>query len=507
MRARLHSSLRTPRKGARRGASTAFGGSDPRGCIGLDHVAGDAAFLSGRTVGHAAHRIVPPMRVLYVVHQFFPKYISGTEQYVLALARAGRAAGDDVRVYTVDPDWREPQRPASVDRYEFAGVPVVSHAFAKATVQNHVLADWWNPRNETSFAALLDEFRPDAIHFFHLRFVGIDRLAQAQARAIPCVVHLMDFWWVCPSFLLLRSDPIRDAAGARIGARDVQCDGPPDGGYGCFDCVHRAMEPWAREPWARGRHVERRAAGEFPADEASGEQAGFAMVERPRRLAAALAGATRVLSPSRTVQAALQRAGVAPPQLEVVPYAIDWALLEGVAAPPTRGIHVGFMGTFAPHKGLAVLLEALRGLDEPELCVHCFGRFGDFPDYDARLRELAAGEARLQFHGPFVREQLAATLSQLHVLVVPSLWRENTPFVVLEGRAAGLELVTSDLEGMTECVPAGRGRAFAAGDGAALRRALQEAVAAVRARGGARLPLDRSIPDVHAQYADFCRRY
>src|SRR5258708_4484560 len=112
-----------------------------------------------------------PLRVLHVVHQFFPKYISGTEQYVLALAKAGRAAGDDVRVYTVDPDWRQPERPAEVRRYDVDGVPVVCNEFAKTTVANHVLADWWNPRNSASFQALLDEFRPDVVHFFHFRFV------------------------------------------------------------------------------------------------------------------------------------------------------------------------------------------------------------------------------------------------------------------------------------------------------------------------------------------------
>ena len=101
----------------------------------------------------------------------------------------------------------------------------------------------------------------------------------------------------------------------------------------------------------------------------------------------------------------------------------------------------------------------------------------------------------------------AAVLGRLHVLVVPSLWRENTPFVVLEARAAGLEVVTSDLSGMTEAVPPGRGRAFAAGDPSALRGALAAAVADVRARGGRRLPLDRSIEDIQAQYAGFRRRY
>ena len=78
------------------------------------------------------------MRILYVVHQFFPAHISGTEQYVLALARSGRAAGDDVRVYTVDPDGEEPSRPANVRRYEHRGVPVVASDYRKDLPKNNV---------------------------------------------------------------------------------------------------------------------------------------------------------------------------------------------------------------------------------------------------------------------------------------------------------------------------------------------------------------------------------
>jgi glycosyltransferase involved in cell wall biosynthesis len=93
------------------------------------------------------------------------------------------------------------------------------------------------------------------------------------------------------------------------------------------------------------------------------------------------------------------------------------------------------------------------------------------------------------------------------VLVVPSLWRENTPFVCLEARAAGVELVTSALDGMTECVPAGRGGAFAVGDARALRAELEAAIGRVRRRGSDRLQRDRSIPDLGGQYAAFRRSY
>jgi len=438
------------------------------------------------------------MRILYVVHQFFPKHISGTEQYVLALARAGRSAGHDVRVYTVDPDGHHPDRPAEVRRYEVHGVPVVCHDYHKRSVQNLVLADWWNPQNGPGFTRLLDEFRPEVVHFFHFRFVGIDRLDELEQRGIPSVVHLMDFWFVCPNFLLLRTQP---------GGDPVQCDGPPDQGYGCFDCVHPNVAPWAREPWARGRHVERRAAHEFPGNDDSGEQAGFAMIERPRAVASALRRATRVLSPSRTVQVALAQAGIVRPDLEIVPYAIDRAALARLAPAPTDAVHVGYMGTFAPHKGLALLLEAMRGLDDHDVRLHVHGRFGHFEEYDERLRLLAGGDPRIDFQGAFDHDDLASVLSGLHLLVVPSLWRENTPFVCLEARVAGVELLVSDLPGMTECVPAGRGRAFAAGDPVALRARLAESIASVRARGRRRLAPDPDVADLPAQFAELRARY
>ena len=219
--------------------------------LGSDDL-GSAAVSSGATSGPAGRDDATPMRILYVVHQFFPEHISGTEQYVLALARAGRAAGDDVRVYTVDPDGSRPDAPAQVRRFEHLGVPVVCNDYHKRSVANLVLSDWWNPANAASFAQLLDEFRPEVVHVFHFRFVGIDRIAQLEQRRIPWLVHLMDFWFVCPNFLLLR-----DLPGGGPGESSVQCDGPPEGGYGCFDCVHVGVAKWAREPWASPHAIHR----------------------------------------------------------------------------------------------------------------------------------------------------------------------------------------------------------------------------------------------------------
>ena len=42
------------------------------------------------------------MRLLYVIHQFFPDCHSGTEQYCLATAREARRRGDEVTVLSLN---------------------------------------------------------------------------------------------------------------------------------------------------------------------------------------------------------------------------------------------------------------------------------------------------------------------------------------------------------------------------------------------------------------------
>lgn len=434
------------------------------------------------------------MRILYVVHQFYPQYISGTEQYVLALAQHGRQAGDDVRVFTLDPDFAGLEPPTETRSFEFEGVPVVRYRFDKRRIRNHALQDFDSPEVGPPFRRVLDEFTPDVVHFFHLRWHGLDRIDDVAARGVPFVVHLMDFWYLCPNFLLLRP-----------GA--VNCDGPPDGGLGCFDCVHGAHAEAGRSDAARARYASKVAGRLPPEHAASPEATGYALMQRPAAMRIALERADLVISPSRTVRDVFAAAAVTPPRLEVVPYAVDRARLERLADPAIAPIAIGFLGTIAPHKGVDVLVRALRAIDDPGVVLRVHGRTGDYPQFDRELHDLAAGDERIRFEGPFRREDLPAVLSALHVAVVPSRWRENTPFVCLEARAAGVDLVASDLPGMSEALPDGRGCMFRVGDAAHLAEVLTARIAAARQRGGRRLPPDTTIPTLAEQWRDFRSRY
>ncbi|MEL6906692.1 MAG: glycosyltransferase, partial [Planctomycetota bacterium] len=209
--------------------------------------------------------------------------------------------------------------------------------------------------------------------------------------------------------------------------------------------------------------------------------AGFesAVMERNRALLEAVsAHVDLVLLPSRFQAPWFEAHGLDAERLRVVPTGLDWDALgagvERVRDPDGRTRFL-FLGTLVPHKGAHVLLDAFATLDaaaraRSSLTLH--GPADTDPAYVEGLREQAAAVGATL--GPRLdRAGVARALGAADVLVVPSLWLEVRPLVIVEAYAAGLRVVASDLGGMAELLGEGiGGRTFAAGDAAALADAL-----------------------------------
>ncbi len=156
-----------------------------------------------------------------------------------------------------------------------------------------------------------------------------------------------------------------------------------------------------------------------------------------------------------------------------------------------------FAGQILEHKGLVVLLRALR---------HCRARHrlvvigDDATDYAANSKKLAAKLGVLeqtQFLGRKKNEEMLALLaSSGHVLVVPSMWDEPFSIVVLEGMGVGLPVIASDTGGTAEAITDGEtGFLFPRGDAKALAAIIN------------RLEADRSLcRRVGARARDMVRR-
>ncbi len=62
------------------------------------------------------------------------------------------------------------------------------------------------------------------------------------------------------------------------------------------------------------------------------------------------------------------------------------------------------------------------------------------------------------------------------MLVLPSLWWENSPLAVLEALSAGIPVVASRTGGVPEILPSGAGILVPPGDVAGLRAVLEEVI-------------------------------
>lgn len=168
-----------------------------------------------------------------------------------------------------------------------------------------------------------------------------------------------------------------------------------------------------------------------------------------------------VIVPSRFLGAAIQSHGIdAAVHLVRNPLDLDLGAGGKDAADTAVGdqdpeatadvIRLAFVGRLVPEKGIAELITALGksgGVREAELHL-----FGDGPQREEleRLAAAAAGIRRVEFHGQLPHAELWRAVSAFDALVVPSIWYENAPQVVVEAAAAGVPVLGNDLGGVAE---------------------------------------------------------
>jgi glycosyltransferase involved in cell wall biosynthesis len=140
---------------------------------------------------------------------------------------------------------------------------------------------------------------------------------------------------------------------------------------------------------------------------------------------------------------------------------------------------LGTVALFRPRKGVEVLLESLALLKQQGLLVklRAVGTF-ETPDYSQQIAALAAklGVAEQIDWLGFTRD-VTGELLEMDLFVLPSLFGEGLPMVVLEAMAAGVPVVATDVEGIPEAIRDGQDGLIArAGDAADLARAIARVV-------------------------------
>jgi glycosyltransferase involved in cell wall biosynthesis len=107
-----------------------------------------------------------------------------------------------------------------------------------------------------------------------------------------------------------------------------------------------------------------------------------------------------------------------------------------------------YFGRLIEEKGVDVLIMAMKKVPEAHLKI-----VGDGPD-GSRLRTMVKdnGIGNVTFLGPLWGDELNTVLFRCRAVIVPSLWHENFPYVILQSFAVGKPVIGTRRGGIPELV-------------------------------------------------------
>jgi GT2 family glycosyltransferase len=413
-----------------------------------------------------------PRRVLHVVHGWPPWNAAGTESYARGLVvRQARDREVVVSARIGDPEAAE----GGIRELQDGGarVRLVVNNFTQRNplVRNALLC----PALDREIGRLLDETRPEIVHVHHLAGHALSIVAAVARRGIPIVWQAQDWWLACARSNLL--DATRQL-----------CPGPAP--RRCARCLPLTRRPPA-SVWNPLLHAVRRR-----------------LAHRALRAATAFIFGSRFAADSWRMLGLVRAADV----LHVLPYGVEMPVDVVHREPARLPLRFGILGSFLPHKGLHVAVEAFRGVDPACAVLDAWGTAAADAAYMRELEAVRPPSVRL--HPPFPEAEKDAVLAALDVLLAPSLGLESFGLAVREAMARGVPVVASRAGALPEAFDGDTCGAFVArGDAVDLRRVLDRLIAtpALVDRWRRHLPavkgMDEHAREIDAVYAEVLARH
>jgi len=417
------------------------------------------------------------MKIVQVIHRFPPHSLAGSEIYTYTLSRE-LAKEHEVYVFHAinNPDSEEYEMRCGA--YEGFQVCTINNTFKdctsfQRTYKNDVIAK--------SFGCFLDEVQPDIVHFGHLLELSTTLIEEAKKRNIPVVFTLHDFWLFCQLGQLLKPD-LSLCQGPTI-SECSKCLAPhlanSKGLRKLLHMVKRAVPKFQQKTRLRKvlsvlyRHYAK-VISLWNVNEHAHIQ------ERAIHIKQICSLVDLFIAPSRFLLEKSVEFGIPKHKIIYCDNGFDMTLFYNFAKAPSPKVRFGYIGTLIPSKGIHVLLQAFNRIEKQNVELRIHGYFApfqlgfeDYPDY---LRSLCKKDT-LQWCGKYENRDIERLLSHIDVLVVPSIWYENSPLTIHEAFIAGIPVITSNIGGMAELIRDGEnGLLFEVGDSADLAKQMQTVI-------------------------------
>lgn len=292
------------------------------------------------------------------------------------------------------------------------------------------------------FASLLQQIKPDVVHFHHYLFVGIEAFKVVKNVLPDCklVLTLHEYLAICNNSgqMITTGDKPRLC----YGSSPVDC-------HRCFPQKSPA-DFFLRQQYLKGM---------------------FALVDA-------------FVSPSMFLKQRYVDWGLDAERIHVIEN--GQPVVPRVPHRELRddeGVRLAYFGQLNYFKGVHVLLEALPQMDKKlrkrlHIDIHGANLHEQGAGYQAHVKRLITDYSNcITLHGAYQHSEVPAIMRDVDWTIMTSIWWENSPMVIQESFNYGRPIIVSDIGGMAEKVTDGvNGLHFRAGSAVSLARVLESIV-------------------------------
>ncbi|MFA4942867.1 MAG: glycosyltransferase [Patescibacteria group bacterium] len=335
----------------------------------------------------------------------------GAEKYFLDISEHLRQKGHEVAVFSM----HHPKNlPSLWDKYFVSRL-----SFNESKWRDKLLAPGriiYSLEAKRKFKQLVNDFKPDVIHIHNIYHqLSPSILSIARRYKIPVVMHLHDYKLVCPNYQLFVDGQI------------------------CYRCrKHKYCQAISHRcfngSWFKSVLV---------ALEMFLHHCVWKIYERNISL---------YIAPSEFMKKTVVSFGIPEEKVEV--------LYNFIVQPETQVGDIGakdyllYYGRLSPEKGVNVLLQALKQIPKT-LKLKIVGSGPELENIKANI-ELLGLEQTVELLGPKFGQELNQIILGAKAIIIPSIWAENMPFVLLESLALGKVVIASETGGLPELITPGK---------------------------------------------------
>lgn len=368
----------------------------------------------GSKVLHIYRGLTPNRKKVLIVSCLFPPYARGGAEIVAyQQARVLKKMGFDINIFAGRWDNTLPRFSVTTQQDEFKVTFINLH---NTDFDYHSL-NFYKKEILEEFNKLLFSFAPDIVHFHNITSLCVQMIDDCYQKAIPAAITLHDYWLLCPKSILITNKKLL------CEKKTVECE----------QCEDFSFIDDAQLDTLKNRNK--------------------IFMEHLNKLSI-------VISPSEYLLNRYIECGLNQQKSVVINNGIDLSRFKNIKKLTSNKLRFAFIGQVLEHKGITVLLESISLLNKTErdsISLSIIGaKNGSFVRFlSGLIKELGIANV-VKFTGKIPNAKIAQIHKKIDVLIVPSLWPENSPVTIMEALASGTPVLASRFGGIPELIEHGR---------------------------------------------------